>query len=573
MKQFTPWLNTEEDMQLKMIKRFMMATVSSLYGYVAPVLIACVAFTPAVAQADSLLRKVDQEAADHRVDIDGLLGEWRAATSSMDVTGVARMTISKDADGVVLKLVGPENLDFGFTTNHASFVNGALETTYSHFEPHFGSYMAPPVRASVARDRNKPHLSATFRDVVGRELQLDFFPATDPRFDLYDAPQLNPNGSRKTQYQYAPPEAADGDFPVSTLRAEDVDQAAIEAGVDQLLHGQEYPHSAFLLIVRNGKLILEEYFHGANKERLWKMASVSKSLTSLLLGVASADGALDVDQPINPMFPEFSETEWMRSSTEQGVTPRRLLYMANVIGWGDDDYLEPNGRFGQMMSHPKGWLAGIFSYPVIAANPGPFFQYNTGLTNILGVVLERGAGVHPALYLQEKLMTPLDEERSFFGSFPSGVPSNENASVLAGGTAYLRPMAMAKIGQMMLDGGRWKGRPVVPSSWVTQSASVQAVTPVMSKDGYGYQWWIFKLNASGRKKPVWMVAALGFGGQTILVLPEYDLVVVTGAQDYEGGTKRRRDFVFKHILPAVADGDTFSYDIIEGDDIGTPVLR
>ena len=144
---------------------------------------------------------------------------------------------------------------------------------------------------------------------------------------------------------------------------------------------------------------------------------------------------------------------------------------------------------------------------------------------------------------------------------------------MAGSTLSIRPMAMAKIGQLMLDRGTWRGKRIVPAEWVSESTAVKALEPDVSTVAYGYKWWIFKYKTEGREEPIWHVTARGFGGQTIGMIPAYDLVVVTGGLDFGRGSESQLKFVREQILPALDNGASFELMAFDASDLGVVIIK
>ncbi|MEM6415943.1 MAG: serine hydrolase [Pseudomonadota bacterium] len=435
--------------------------------------------------------------------------------------------------------------------------------------PSGGRYFEQPVIAKITSVGDGSSLNVTLSDAGGYQLNLNFYPDTDARFDRFKSARLNADGKPTTDYKYSAPTSLSSGFTISTPKAEGLNIGSIEKAVTQYMAGQYNERPGFLLIVRNGKLILEEYFFGATPDRLWLQHSVSKSITSLLVGVAVEDGVFDIDEPINQYFSEYADTPWMKSTGKAGVTPRHLLTMANILGWGDRNFMSAGSPFLTTFMHPDGFTGGMFQNPVLTTKPDPYFNYSTQITNLLGETLARATKTHLSKYMQEKLLAPLGEERSFFLT-ESGV---EGDPVEAGSTVGIRPIAMAKIGQLMLNRGKWNGKQIISKDWVSQSTTVAAIRPNPSTDGYAFSWWHRKYDFNAFENPVRMVSANGRAGQFICIFPDLNTVIVTGGLSFEQPAQTQLDFVEEHLLPAFNNGNAVERLEFGPEDLGVKVLN
>jgi CubicO group peptidase (beta-lactamase class C family) len=155
---------------------------------------------------------------------------------------------------------------------------------------------------------------------------------------------------------------------------------------------------------------------------------------------------------------------------------------------------------------------------LMAAKPGEKFVYHSGISIMLGEVVREATGQPADEFAKQRLFEPLGISKYRWGALPNG-------SVHTGGGLWLRPRDMAKIGSMMLNGGRWQEKQVVSETWVRASTSQQA-----PYRGYGYQWWLRSFR--GHDRAIDAFAAQGLGGQFIVVIPELKTIAVfTGWND------------------------------------------
>ena len=285
-----------------------------------------------------------------------------------------------------------------------------------------------------------------------------------------------------------------------------------------------------VVIARHGKLVFEQYFSGLDQP--WgkpegrydydattkhDMRSASKSVVSLLVGLAIDRRLINsVYEPVVKFFPESSAVE---TPGWDNVTLRHLLTMTSGIQW---DELLP-------WTDPKndephlGYEADPIHYVLskrIAAPPDTVWVYNGGGTDMLGNIIERVSGKPLDAFAREFLFQPLEITDFEWKSYP------RNGKISAAAGLRLRPRDAAKIGQLLLSDGAWHGRQVVPPDWIMKSVvpRFQAVGYFGGTLFYGYQWWMGR-SLSNRKEVKW-VAALGWGGQRIYVVPTLDMVVM-----------------------------------------------
>ena len=319
-----------------------------------------------------------------------------------------------------------------------------------------------------------------------------------------------------------------------------------------LLHG--------LLIVRDGKLVFEEYWPGVDldpvtldfvekdfdRETLHYVASVSKSITSALAGIAWDRGLIGSVQ--DSVFSYFPEHQDLRSEAKARITLEHLLSFSSGYDWNEHVYGfdDPRDSHYQMFraADPARYLLGR---PLVSA-PGAAFFYNSGDTNLLGEVIRRTSSSETLVdFAEECLFGPLGIERFEWVRFgPAG------KMTFASGGASLRPRDMARLGVLYLNGGSWQGRQIVSRAWVDASTemSVPLVGEYRTLYGYGYNWWLGRSPFRGGHAEYFR--ASGWGEQFIYVYPELNLVVVfTAGAYYESSPLSINDLIEDYILAAI----------------------
>jgi CubicO group peptidase (beta-lactamase class C family) len=268
-------------------------------------------------------------------------------------------------------------------------------------------------------------------------------------------------------------------------------------------------------IVRHGRLAVDAYFYPFSKETRHDVASVTKSVTATLVGLAIDKGHLpDVQQPLIGRFPE--RTIANLDSRKRRVTLEHLLTMS--AGW-DCGFEAKEARLGEMR-RSNDWLQFMLDLPMVA-EPGTRWAYCSGNCHVLSVLLTQVTGTNALAFARRELFTPL-------GIGDVMWPADSRGNNDGWGDLQLHPLDMAKLGQLMLQGGRWNGQQVIPNHWIT-TATRPHVQRTSNKDHYGYFWWVKGTNYPG------MFEAVGRGGQRITVWPAKDLVVVFTGGGFEPG--------------------------------------
>lgn len=328
----------------------------------------------------------------------------------------------------------------------------------------------------------------------------------------------------------AAPASRDDGWVVAAPETVGLDGATLCAMVERLRTWPDINiHS--VIVARAGKLVFEQYFTGADER--WgssigevkfdpatrhDLRSVSKSLTSLLVGLAIQRGKIGgIDEPMVKFFPEYADLD---TPERRRITLRHLLTMSMGVAWDENiPYSNPANSEIRMIMAPDGERFAL-EQPIVAP-PGRVYNYNGGATALLGAVVRKTTGQPLDQFAREALLTPLGISDFEWIGIPGKGPA-------AASGARMRPRDMLKLGQLVLSKGQWNGREIVPAAWIAESTA-----PHITGAGtffYGYQWWLGRTWQAERE--VKWVAGVGLGGQRIFIVPDLDLVVVTTAGMY-----------------------------------------
>jgi len=347
---------------------------------------------------------------------------------------------------------------------------------------------------------------------------LSFAGEAGPEMDLVWADPFDMPGFRALpdsgRYSYMEPAAGDG-WEASPPEDVGLDRGALEALVDAVARDEAgLLHS--LLVVRHGKLVLEEYFHGYARGDLHRLASTTKSVSSLLVAAALDRGSIPgLDAPLLQYFPEDAADAgpgWEDESLQD------LLSMSMGLDWTreEEDNVHGTGPafFRQVLARR------------VVDTPGTKWSYVNANVNLLAGVLFRATGRQADAWAAEVLFAPLGIEAWDWDYGKDG------GYVLMDGSLQLRPLDLAKIGAMVANGGRWAGEQVVSQRWIDELTRLRFQTG-QPLGGYGDLWWLGDLPTEHGTEP--MIVANGWGSQFIVIFPEMDMVVVTtGGNDDNG---------------------------------------
>lgn len=269
-----------------------------------------------------------------------------------------------------------------------------------------------------------------------------------------------------------------------------------------------------LHIVRNGYAVLDSYFYPYPESSVHDSASVTKSIVSVLVGIAIDKGFLSsVDVPLTRLFPEH---EFMSlDANKKKLTIKNLLTMTS----GYDCRYQGGERQLMDMRKSNDWVRYMLDMPVIH-EPGTRFSYCSGNFHLLAGIISKTTRLCPKEFAQKHLFTPLGIKESIWPTDPKGIN-------FGWGDLHLHPKDMAKIGYLFLKKGRWKNIQIVSSRWVRQSTQIH--TRSSDNEYYGLSWWIRPTPEPG------IYEALGRGGQRIIVWPAKNIVVVFTGGGFEPG--------------------------------------
>lgn len=285
----------------------------------------------------------------------------------------------------------------------------------------------------------------------------------------------------------------------------------------------DFPGVTSVVIAHQGKLVYERYFNAGRPDVLNDTRSATKSVTALLLGAAIDRGHIPGAQA--PVYAYFADRQpWQHPSPrKQQMTLEDLLTMSSA--WECDDENQFSAGNEERMYLSEDWTRFALDLPMRGFAPwmtrpedsphGRAFSYCTAGSFLLGAVIERATGKPLATFAAEALEHPLGIRQVQWNR------SSEGVGMGGGGTRY-RSRDLAKLGQLVADGGRWQGRQIISTPWINAALTVHA--QAREDADYGYQFWRFRFPGKQGEQAAWAMS--GNGGNYVFIVPERQLVAV-----------------------------------------------
>jgi CubicO group peptidase (beta-lactamase class C family) len=356
-----------------------------------------------------------------------------------------------------------------------------------------------------------------------------------------------PRGKPAERYHYSPPLQLDDGWPVSTLEKEGIDRAAIEAFVQKLIDmpmdGVSGSQIHSLLIARHGKLVLEEYFHGHDRDTPHDTRSAAKSWTNVLIGAAMQSGVpIRLDTPVYQTM--LGQVPADLDPRKKAMTLEHLISM--TAGFDCDDSGDRPGDEDVMQQQTKepNWYRYALNVPM-AWNSGDRIVYCSMKPNLAGGMLQKIAGEPLPEMFHRLVAWPMRMGNYHLFLQPTG-------EAYGGGGHHFTTRDFMKLTQLFLNDGKWEGRQIVSPEWARKSSAPLRVLSPKSGQTYGYLWNSVAYDYRGRKLHAYFPG--GNGGQVYIGIPELDLLIAFTGGNYADPVlfRSQREFVPKDILPAVS---------------------
>ena len=364
------------------------------------------------------------------------------------------------------------------------------------------------------------------------------------------------------QYTYQPPGNNNDGLEVGAFDEVNIDETLIIKAVNRI-HRGSFGEVHSILIYKDGKLVLDEYFQGHkyqwdapgyygelvywNRNMAHQIMSCTKSFTSACIGIAIDLGFIDnVHQSIFDYLPDH---QYLKTNNREYITIEHLLTMTSGLAW--NEWGAPHGTsandIDMLYFDCEDPIACVLQKPWWSV-PGEKFTYNGGGMVILGEILKNATNMNIEEFSMKYLFEPLNINKPLWTQYGNGMFD-------AAGSLILTPRDMIKLGVTYLNDGVWNGKSIISSEWVenssgtyNQNKDIKIPIDDSGRNGYAYSWWTSNLSHSCDKLE--MFRADGWGGQNIMVLPDQNTVVVFTGGNYQSKTKEFK-ILKKYILPAI----------------------
>jgi CubicO group peptidase (beta-lactamase class C family) len=306
------------------------------------------------------------------------------------------------------------------------------------------------------------------------------------------------------------------------------------ARIDEAVRGGRVPNLHGVVVVRDGRLVVERYYDGPDEHwgrplgqvafapgTLHDLRSVTKSIVGVLYGIALAAGRVPApDQPLMAQFPEYPDLA--ADPRRARLTIGHVLTMTMGTEWNEDVPYTSAANSEVAMEMAADRYRFILDRPIVA-DAGTRWTYSGGATALLGRLIAMGTGQSLPDYARQALFDPLGIGATEWTRGPNGEPS-------AASGLRMTPRDLARIGHLVGSGGEWNGRRIVPADWLTRSTA-----PVVTIDEFrrfGFHWYSGEFPADAAARNERWIGAFGNGGQRLFVLPAIGLTIAITAGNY-----------------------------------------
>lgn len=297
-----------------------------------------------------------------------------------------------------------------------------------------------------------------------------------------------------------------------------------------------------ILIVRNGYKAYHLFNHEdfmKGEENLVPIYSCTKSIISALVGIALDKGYIEsVDQKVSEFFPEWEELE--PNEMRDSITVEHLL--THTSGWEWPEWTKWNYSITPFTEN-EDWVRFVLGRS-IEARPGTKFNYNSGGSHLLSVIIQRASGMNTLSFARQHLFDPI-------GIGEVQWPQDPQGYYTGGHGLWMSADDLARFGLLYLSKGKWEDDQIIPEAWVEMSTTRQSEGSMQGGGGeYGYQWWVTALQVGSEQ--VQVAYALGYAGQFVYIVPEFNMVLVATSQN-PGYPFVIRSYMERYILKSLID--------------------
>ena len=290
-----------------------------------------------------------------------------------------------------------------------------------------------------------------------------------------------------------------------------------------------------LLLLRNGHLV-KEYYWGERwgNEVPHDIHSCTKSVISMLVGIAIDKNMVDLNDPVIDFFPD--KVIENLTNQKQRITIRNLLEMRSGLDWDESlDYYNTSNPFNEMRNS-NDWVQYVLDKPM-ESEPGTDYAYNSGGSHLLSAIIQEASNMTTKEFAESYLFEPLGIKPGNWAESPQGI-------AFGGSGLTLRPRDMIKLGYLALNNGSWFESEIISEEWIIASTRFYRPLDENYTDFYGFQWWIYP-----NQYDYYSYSAIGILGQRITVIPDQNIVLVlTGNCETSYADVLLKDYIIPSII-------------------------
>ena len=326
---------------------------------------------------------------------------------------------------------------------------------------------------------------------------------------------------QEDNFVYNTPVKINDGWETASLESVGINTQEIVKITNEILTEERFENICSYLIVKNGKLVHEVYNPDYQRNSIYALASITKTFTSTLIGIAIDKGFIkSEDSKLVDLLPEYAEL--FNDPRKKKIALKHIMSMSLGMDWVENvSYNHPRNSEHQMVDS-EDWMYFVLKTPM-KDEPGTQFLYNTGGIHLLSAVIKNATGMFANEFAEKYLLHPLGIYAYQWNRDSKGYPCTGGTD----GGINLRTRDLAKFGWLFFKDGTWKGKRIISQEWIKKATQIRF-------NRYGYNWFSGGMTVKGKR--IEYTGSFGFGGQTMYLVPELDLILVFTCELFEEGS-------------------------------------
>ena len=330
------------------------------------------------------------------------------------------------------------------------------------------------------------------------------------------------------------------ELPLITSQEAGIHQDSIDTLLNRIAR-IEIPDFRSLVVIKNGGIVIENYYNTFWSETIHDIRSAGKSITALCMGIAIDQGFVKSEnESVYSFFPEVKVPDEVREKNED-ITIRHLLMMSSGLDADTDDGSSP-GNVGNWIGR-EDWVTYVLNLDKVFES-GSRWVYNDACPMLCSAIIQKTTGLSMAEFAEQYLFGPLGIREYYWYKSRMGITGGM-------GNLYITNLAFAKLGQLVLQEGKWGDQQVVSSKWIDQMTSpwIEVTENGPVADAYGYFWYLNHKDIAGERIDYFF--ATGNGGNKVYVVPVKEMVISVQSSSYGTGRGHgQADYILTYLLRA-----------------------